>query len=235
MNKRTLAATKYQLWESRTAVITFYIVLLLVFLCNIILNQVATADGGGSQNNYDGISFIFLFVAGITTFGQELRLYLQCGLSRKQLTISLLLSMLGLSLIMTVCDFVFHLFITAAAPFAHGVVLPMMGQMLYPGTNVLVRLLVHFFALTMFSYLGLLISAIFFQIPKKFRWIYCAGLPVGAIALSIRVALDLGSERVTSLFLTFFGSPLHAIGSFSLITVVLLLISHFLTMRSYLR
>ena len=89
--------------------------------------------------------------------------------------------------------------------------------------------------MTMFSYLGLLISAIFFQIPKKFRWIYCAGLPVGAIALSIRVALDLGSERVTSLFLTFFGSPLHAIGSFSLITVVLLLISHFLTMRSYLR
>ena len=228
MNKRTLAATKYQLWESRTAVITFYIVLLLVFLCNIILNQVATADDGGSHNNYDGISFIFLFVAGITTFGQELRLYLQCGLSRKQLTISLLLSMLGLSLIMTVCDFVFHLFITAAAPFAHGVVLPMMGQMLYPGTNVLVRLLVHFFALTMFSYLVL-------PDPQKVPLIYCAGLPVGAIALSIRVALDLGSERVTSLFLTFFGSPLHAIGSFSLITVVLLLISHFLTMRTYLR
>ena len=44
MNNRTLAATKYQLWERRTAVITFYIVLLLVFLCNIILNQVATVD-----------------------------------------------------------------------------------------------------------------------------------------------------------------------------------------------
>mgnify|MGYP001049806691 CR=1 FL=1 len=235
MNKRTLAATKYQIWESRTAVITFYIVLLLIFLANIILNQIATADDGGAHNNYDGISFIFLFVAGICTFGQNLRLYLQCGLSRKQLTVSLLLGLLALSLIMTVCDFVFHLIITAAAPLVQGNILPMMGEMLYPDTNLLVRLFIHFCALTLFSYLGLLIAAIFFQIPKKFRWIYCVGLPVGAIALSIRLALSLEGTGITQIFLTFFGTPLRAIGMFGLITAILLGISHLLTMRSYLR
>ena len=235
MNKRTFAATKYQLWESRTAVITFYIVLVLIFLLNLTFEQIATADDGGTHNNYDGVSFIFLFVAGIVTFGQELRLYLQCGLSRKQLTVSLLLSMLGLSFIMTMCDFVFHLLITAVAPLAHVNILPMMGEMLYPETNVFVRLFVHFCALTMFSYLGLLVSAIFFQIPKKFRWIYCAGLPVATIALSVRLALNLGAERFTELALTLLGSPLRAFGFFGIVTVVILLITHLLTMRSYLR
>lgn len=235
MNERTLAATKYQIWESRTAVITFYIVLLLIFLCNIVLNLVATADDGGAHNNYDGISLIFLFVAGISTFGQELRLYLQCGLSRRQLTVSLLLSMLCLSAIMTVCDFVFHLIITAAEPFAYGDVLPMMGQLLYPDANLAVRLLVHFCALTMFSYLGLLIAAIFFQIPKKFRWIYCAGLPVGFIAGCYKLWTIFGTARILDGFMALFGTPLRAIGTFSLTTAVLLLISHLLTMRSYLR
>lgn len=235
MNKRLLAATKYQIWESRTAVITFYIVLLLVFLCNIILNYVATAVDGGAHNNYDGISFIFLFVAGITTFGAELRLYLQCGMGRKLLTVSLLLSLLVLSLIMTVCDFAFHLLITAAAPLAHGVILPMMGEMLYPEANVLVRLFVHFCALTVFSYLGLLVAAIFQQIPKRFRWVYCAGLPIGALALGVKVFTAMGAERVLDTFMLLFGTPLHAIGVCVGATAVLVLVCHLLAMRSYLR
>lgn len=235
MNKRLLAATKYQIWESRAAIATFYIILAVIFCVNFVVAFVATADDGGAYGSYDGISLIFLFVAGITTFGTELRLYLQCGLNRKQLTVSLLLSLLAISLVMTVGDMLFNLVINLLAPAIHGNITPMLGEMLYPDSNLLVRMLVHFFDLTMFSYLGLLIAAIFFQIPKKFRWVYCAGLPIGTTYLIFKLFDGLGTEKTVSIFLTLFGTPLTAIGVFVGITAVALVVSHLLSMRSYLR
>lgn len=235
MNKRLLAATKYQIWESRTSVISFYLSMSGIFLINFIAALVFADGEGGAYGSYDGISLIFLFVAGIATFGTELRLYLQCGLNRKALTLSLLLSLLGLSLIMTAGDFLFNLVINLLAPAIHCNITPMLGSLLYPDANVLVRMLVHFCDLTMFSYLGLLIAAIFFQIPKKFRWVYCAGLPIGAVALCYRVGVSLGADRLLNVFMTCFGTPLRAVGMFVLITAVLVLITHLITRRSYLR
>lgn len=235
MNKRLLAATKYQLWESRTSIATFYMVLAAIFCVNFVVAFVATADDGGAYGSYDGISLIFLFVAGIATFGMELRLYLQCGLNRKELTVSLLLSLLAISLVVTAGDFLFNLVINLLAPAIHGNITPMLGETLYPDSNLFVRMLVHFFDLTMFSYLGLLIAAIFFQIPKKFRWVYCAGLPIGTVALAAKLFTVLGAEKIARIFLTLFGTPLTAIGVFAGVTVAALVISHLLTMRSYLR
>lgn len=235
MNKRLLAATKYQIWEGRTSIATFYLILAAIFCVNFVVAFVAADNDGGAYGSYDGISLIFLFVAGIATFGTELRLYLQCGLNRKQLTVSLLLSLLAMSLIMTVGDFLFNLVINLLAPAIYGNITPMLTKLLYPEANLFVRMLVHFCALTMFSYLGLLIAAIFFQIPKKFRWLYCAGLPIGTVALGGKLFTVLGADKTVSLFLTLFGTPLHAIGVFAGVTAVALLISHLLTMRSYLR
>lgn len=235
MNKRTLAATKYQIWEGRTSIITFYLILAAIFCVNFIAAFVFADGEGGAYGSYDGISLIFLFVAGITTFGMELRLYLQCGLNRKQLTVSLLLSLLAISLIMTAGDFLFNLVINLLAPAIYGNITPMLTKLLYPEANLFVRMLVHFCALTMFSYLGLLIAAIFFQIPKKFRWVYCAGLPIGTAALLTRLFTALGGDNVEKIFLTLFGTPPAAIGVLTGITALLLFVSHLLAMRSYLR
>jgi hypothetical protein len=235
MNKRLLAATKYQVWESRTAVITFYLVLFCIFFINYAVSFVADPVDGGNHGAFDCISLIFLFVAGIGTFGAELRLYLQCGLNRKLLTISLLLSMLALSLIMTVGDFLFYWFTCLIAPVVNSTVLPMLGEMLYPDAGLATRMFVHFCGLTMFSYLGLLVAAIFQQIPKKFRWVYCASLPIGLIALGTKLWITLGTARTAEIFFALFGTPLHAVGGLLLVTAVLILITHLLTMRSYLR
>lgn len=235
MNKRLLAATKYQIWEGRTAIATFYIILAVIFCVNFVVTFVAADSDGGAYGSYDGISLIFLFVAGIGTFGTELRLYLQCGLNRKELTVSLLLSLLAMSLIMTVCDALFNQVTRLLAPAIHGNITPMLTKLFYPEASLFVRMLVHFCALTMFSYLGLLIAAIFFQIPKKFRWVYCAGLPIGTVALAGKLFTVLGAEKIAGIFLALFGTPLRAMGVFVGVTVVALVISHLLAMRSYLR
>lgn len=230
MKNKIVTATKYQLWENRTALKVFYSVMIVIYTLNLLV--CVLFDGSSNSSGQEFISDIFLFVAGISTFGMELRLYLQCGLDRKTLSISLFLSLLVLSAIMLACDTVlWSLFrvLSNALEIDYG---PSVAAMLFPEAGLPMQLLLHFCALTAASYVGLLIAAVFQQIPRKLRWAYCVALPVCSLVLFIYAVESTAGKTLIDLLV---GGPWVTVLVLIIVTAVCAGVSHLLTMRSYLR
>lgn len=101
-------AARYYLHDFRKSTIVFYIVIACIFLLSIILRY-AIPGINPSVGGMESSTMIFLFVIGLNAFKSQFRLYTQCGISRRTLMGSFLLSAFILAVATTIIDSTFPL------------------------------------------------------------------------------------------------------------------------------
>lgn len=233
MRQKLFTAYKYQMLETRSALLSYYGALFAAFLLSMVIARLTDSDRGQIAG-VDMCSILFLFIAGITTFGVEMRLYLQCGLSRKLLSLSLLAALTTVTLLVICLDLLTG---TVLRALQTGLGL-WSGQyysffeMLFPQLGLPSRLAVQFCVLMAANYAGLLISAVFFQLPKKARVFYCVIVPTLCVVLFFGAATTPAGSAIVGLLLS---SPVYLAGAMIAIAGVGFLLCHLLAARSYLR
>jgi len=99
------SSQKYYLSSIKPAITIFYIVMLCLSIVSIILNLSLE----GSNSSFGGVaaaSIIFLFVAGICSFSEEFNMFIQNGITRKELWKGFSVSILIIACIMSVIDLI---------------------------------------------------------------------------------------------------------------------------------
>lgn len=92
---------KYGVLANTRPVSIFYLVVLILYLAFIAVSLFAP---GGSISGMDMSSLIFLFVFGITSFKENFYMLLQNGVSRKNMFLGTVLSLLVISVFVAVTD-----------------------------------------------------------------------------------------------------------------------------------
>lgn len=230
MRQKFFTAYKYQMIESRSSLLSYYGALFAVFLLSAVI--VTDSHNRGQIAGVEMCSILFLFVAGITTFGVEMRLYLQCGLSRKLLSLSVLAATVTLALLVICADFLMGTVLSALQTGLWSGQYYSFFEMLFPQLGLPGRLAVQFCVLMAANYAGLLISAVFFQLPKKARVFYCVIVPMLCAVLFFGgLATPVGAAIVDLLL----SSPIYLAGAMIGVAGLEFLLCHLLAARSYLR
>lgn len=231
MRQKFFTAYKYQMIESRSSLLSYYGALFAVFLLSMVVARLTNND----RVHIAGVemcSILFLFIAGITTFGMEMRLYLQCGLSRKLLSLSVLAATVTLALLVICADFLMGTVVSALQTGLWSGQYYSFFEMLFPQLGLPGRLAVQFCVLMAANYAGLLISAVFFQLPKKARVFYCVIVPtLCAVLFFGGLATPVGAAIVDLLL----SSPIYLAGAMIGVAGLEFLLCHLLAARSYLR
>jgi hypothetical protein len=229
------AAVKYQLWEARHSVFTYYGVILSLIVLFAILNRFSN----GSMSAMDGITPIFLFVAGIVTFSIEFKLYMQSGLSRKLLSQSILLTFMIGCLIMLVADLLITMICMIAMPDYISAT-----KQIYPNSTFASRYFFHYCLLFFMSFVGYFVGALYYRMNKVLTIIVSISAPIlvmilfGGVGFSINTKI--ADEPATKYFLddviTFIGqSPIHLGVFLLLLAAIFAFFSHLLTRRAYIK
>ena len=97
------ASLRYQLHEFKWAIVTYYAVVVLLFALTILL-AFLSIDESAQINGFGTTSMIVLFVMGIVTCREPLRLAIQNGVSRRSYFFAHLLMTVVVCAILSVCD-----------------------------------------------------------------------------------------------------------------------------------
>ena len=92
---------KYGVLANTRPIGIFYLVVLILYLTFITISLFAP---GGSISGMDMASLVFLFVFGITSFKENFYMLLQNGVSRKNMFLGTVLSLLAVSVFVAVAD-----------------------------------------------------------------------------------------------------------------------------------
>lgn len=87
------ASIKYQLFDTKRSIIIFYLVIVTVILISMTAhiffpNAIVLS---GNMNGFELATMIFLFIAGMNSFRETFRLFIQNGISRKTMFVSRLI------------------------------------------------------------------------------------------------------------------------------------------------
>lgn len=94
---------KYNMWVARKTMMVFWLVITLISAFMVILNfTVAANESEGVSFTLDMSMLITLFVFGIILFTENLKMFLQNGISRKSMFMGTVLSYVGITAIFTV-------------------------------------------------------------------------------------------------------------------------------------
>lgn len=228
-------AVKYQLWEARKSVLTFYGIILLLIMLFSILNRFSS----GNMSAMDGVTPIFLFVFGIVTFSTAFKFYMQSGLSRKLLAQSILITftigcffMLLADLIITmICTFIDPGYISAT-------------KQAYPYFGLMPRYFFHYCLLLLMPFVGYFIGALYYRMNKLLTIVvsicapvilifFFAGVNVSGTAKGVSEPSNL--NYLTAMVNYIFESPIH-IGVFLLIlAAIFAFLSYLLTRRAFIK
>lgn len=230
MRQKFFTAYKYQMLEARSSLLSYYGALFAVFLLTTVI--LTGSHDRGQIAGVEVCSTLFLFVAGITTFGVEMRLYLQCGLNRKLLSLSVLAATVTLALLVICADFLLGTVLSALQTGLWNGQYYSFFEMLFPQLGLPGRMAVQFCVLMAANYAGLLISAVFFQLPKKARVFYCVIVPTLCVVLFFGGLTTPTGDAIVDLLLS---SPVYLAGAMVGIAVLGFLLCHLLAARSYLR
>ncbi|HHX60064.1 MAG TPA: hypothetical protein GX707_04910 [Epulopiscium sp.] len=91
-------AIKYQMFEMKKAIITYYGIMLAMYMIPIIFLSVGTS--GGRVSGMETTTVVFLFIIGLNSLKETFGMFLQNGLSRKTLFYSYTIKTMIVSMIM---------------------------------------------------------------------------------------------------------------------------------------
>lgn len=228
-------AVKYQLWEARQSVGIFYGIILVLIVIVGVLSRLSN----GAMSGMDGITPIFLFVAGIVTFTTEFKVYMQNGLSRKLLSQSILLSFVIGCFIMLIADLIIGVICLITFPDYISA-----SKQLYPTFDIASRYFFHYGLLLFMSYVGYFIGALYYRMNKLLTILVSVCVPILFTYLSFGICIVDTNDQVTKSVSPFYlgklidfigQSPLH-LGAFLLsFAAVFALLAHLLTRKAYIK
>ncbi len=173
------AAFRYQLFDHKTSVMVYYIVIIAMsLLAGISLSAFAgwrgvpNADSSVGSLSYSGATAVFLFISGLCGFKENFLFALQSGVSRKTLFLSRLIAFGVLAVFMTVADYVLSYVFALIVTWSTGLNLTTAAVLSAPG---LFMALLYAFAMLA---LGYCITILFFRLNKTGKIIVGAGVPV---------------------------------------------------------
>ena len=156
---RILKVAKWQLRDSRKAILIFYgIVLSVVGL--IALTNWLYGSGQGKAGGLDANEVVFCFVFGLNSFTTAFKFSQANNVSRRSLFIGSLLSLTSIAFLLAVISVIFSLVLRSVMPYEN------MVTQLYR-TDAILTSLVWSFALNTFAmFLGWLITMIYYRSNK---------------------------------------------------------------------
>lgn len=174
-------AIRYQIWEAKKSLLIYYGVIYAIFVVSIIAITSLGPEMGGTIGGFETASMIFLFIAGLNSFKETFRLFLQNGLSRKTLFISFIFSIIPIAVFMSAIDSInavlaklFYSYESAYIQFY--------AQRYGDWANGFVKffegLLWNFFAYAMFGMIGFFITTLYYRMNKGLKLLVSIGTPV---------------------------------------------------------
>jgi hypothetical protein len=182
-------SVKYQLHDSKKPLVVFYSVLFLSTLIIILLtgfskNSVVSVKG--SLQGLEMASAVFLFVAGLTSFREIFRLFVQNGVSRKALFLGRLITVACISMGMSLIDNMAARFFRAILPAGGRLEYMSLFEMLY-GSRYASRssgflrlfegILLMFTIYVGLSMIGYFITTLYYRMQKGTKIAVSIGVP----------------------------------------------------------
>jgi len=182
---------KYQLHDSRKAIIIFYGVVIALILLTIVSTRLFDNSFVTTKGTIGGIeitTMVFLFVLGMNSFKETFKMFVQNGVSRKTMFIGQLLSAslisLGMTMINTIIDAVCKKIVPVNEDFSYESIIEIMYKSRYesysPGVLMLLEKIL--FALCMYAAAvmsGYFIAALYYRMGKGAKIAVSVGTPVG--------------------------------------------------------
>ena len=175
------AAFRYQLFDHKTSVMVYYIVIIAMsLLIGLGLGLFANVDGVNmpvqnemeSSLSFSGATAVFLFISGLCAFKENFLFAMQSGVSRRTLFCSRLMAFGALAVFMTVADYVLGYVFVFIVTLGVGMNL---AAAVSTSFAALVMHLLYAFAVLA---LGYCVTILFFRLNKVGKILVGAGVPV---------------------------------------------------------
>ncbi|MDD4297802.1 MAG: hypothetical protein PHC69_12750, partial [Ruminiclostridium sp.] len=182
------------LYDNKKAILIFYIVVLSVLALMFLLTT-ATIDDEfhGRIEGLEFASAIFLFVVGLNSFKEVFRMFIQNGISRKNMFISHIISTLAICGAMTLIDSVIALLFKGITSISggsrtEGMLQMMYGQQIASVGTFLASIFLTFFIYIMFFAFGFFLTTLYYRMSKSMKIIVSVGVP--ALLMVVLPILD---------------------------------------------
>lgn len=229
---------KYQIKEYKTAVIIFYVVILLVisvsFISNIFLIDEKTAYVmfGGMEM----ASMIFLFIIGLSSFKEAFYMLLQNGISRRTVFISRVIAILTISVGMALFDKIINIvakWITQFnTKFSFQGLYEQLYRYRYEQLNIVHSHIESFFYVVMLyvcvTMIGYFITIAYYRMNKALKLVVSIGIPVGIFIVIPMLDTILFGGKIGNAMIDFvdyalgfsLGKPYHAMVTSLIVFIV---------------
>ncbi len=200
------AAFRYQLFDHKTSVMVYYIVIVAMsLLIGLGLGLFANVDGVNMPSNietetslsFSGATAVFLFISGLCGFKENFLFALQSGLSRRTLFWTRLMAFGALAVFMTIADYVLGYVFVFIMTIGTG--LNLTAAVSGSFSTLLMYLIYAFMMLA----LGYCVTILFYRLNRTGKILVGAGVPVFFMIL-----LPMFDGNVTG------GVIMRALGSF---------------------
>ena len=175
------AAFRYQLFDHKTSVMVYYIVIIaLSILIGAGLFFFTSADGINMPEpsahvepmSFVGATVVFLFISGLCGFKENFMFALQSGVSRKTLFLSRLIAFAALAAFMMIADYILGSVLGLVLAAVSG-----MSMSVVFNSSIASLFLAMCYSFVMLT-LGYCISILFFRLNKTGKILVGAGVPV---------------------------------------------------------
>jgi len=183
------AALKYQLHESKKAVLIYYLQVVMVFLLIVALLYLIPdkITISGNVNGPEVASMIFIFIAGLNSFREAFCLFIQNSISRRTMFVSRMISAAIISTAMACIDRILMFIGRLLQPLNQSFSIKSLFQMIYQNKagyktgsllfifTQLIFTVCLYFAVWM---LGYFITVSFYRLNKYGKIVVSVGVPV---------------------------------------------------------
>ena len=187
-------AVKYQVIKFRKVIMIYYasmFVILMMLAYNLL--------GGGVMPGMEGITLSFIFVMIISSFKENLRMFLQNGLSRKSVFYSYIISITGVVMIMGFISTGMNIILNRYFNYDS-----VQNSMAYVGNNPILKVITGFIFITVI-YMIMAMTALFmiihyYRMSTKVRVTVYVGVPIlfiGIVILSAEYPENMVIQRIT--------------------------------------
>lgn len=215
----TATSFRLQLKEYRSAVIIYYIVIILIFS---ILSVISSFSFGEAQMNVSGLeasSVWFVFICGMNTFRANFLFHLQFSSTRKTLFKGWLSSAAAVCLGMTCFNLLLLLVMnfllrTSVGSFIFAIEIENLPLRLLSGT------IYYFCEYFLFISLGYLITCGFYRLNKTGKWI--VSILMGGLGMSFLILVENYENYIETIFFFPLAHPWIVSGIYLILAAVIL-------------
>lgn len=227
-------AFEYHFKDLFKSVCTYFLIILLVFAAIIIFSFSDSGDGSAAVGAFGMATGITLFVIGICSPRDHLRLCIQMGVGRLTAFVSEVMSVVAVSLCLAVAGEVMMTIGQAIVAGRENVMISDMYQLIYVGFEVdtltfgqhLLSLITTALISVSAYAVGAFLSLVFYRLNKTWRVVVAVGVPVFALIIFPTVLARTGlSDEYANLMFGVFRWLTASFGNFVLFFAAIIVLA----------